>query len=76
MAVHTLIMASFTRSSLIRPSLNRFSTNSELVDPEQYHAIEAVFLAVWCSNLDARRSVNIQSWSLYLVFGVVVLVVV
>lgn len=42
----TFIMASFTRSSLIRPSLNRFSTSSELVEPEQYHAIEPALLVV------------------------------
>ena len=35
----TPIMASFTRSFWISPALNKFSINSVLVDPEQYHAI-------------------------------------
>lgn len=39
----TPIMAFFTRSFLMRPTLNRFSTNSRLVEPEQYHAIEYLF---------------------------------
>lgn len=39
-------MAFFTRSFLIRPTLNRFSTNSRLVEPEQYHAIEVYLFAV------------------------------
>lgn len=42
----TPTMAFLTRSSLISPSLNRFSTNSLLVEPEQYQAIEALFLDV------------------------------
>lgn len=39
-------MAFFTRSFLMRPTLNRFSTNSRLVEPEQYHAIEEYLFAV------------------------------
>lgn len=39
-------MAFFTRSSLIRPTLNRFSTNSVLVEPEQYHAMEKYLFVV------------------------------
>jgi len=36
----TRSIASLTRSFLISSTLNRFSTSSVLVDPEEYHAIE------------------------------------
>lgn len=36
----TPAMAFLTSSFLTRPTLNRLSTNSVLVEPEQYHAIE------------------------------------
>lgn len=43
----TPIMASFTRSFWISPALNRFSINSVLVDPEQYHAMVIACVALW-----------------------------
>lgn len=42
----TPIIAFFTFSSLMRPTLNRFSTNSILVEPEQYHAMEERLLVI------------------------------
>ena len=40
----TPIMASLTRSFLINPALYKFSINSVLVDPEQYHAMVKVLV--------------------------------
>lgn len=39
-------MASFTRSFLMRPALNRFSINSVLDEPEQYHAMDMALFAI------------------------------
>ena len=44
-------MAVLTLSSLMRPTLNRLSINSTLVEPEQYHAME-YFLLVLCLKAD------------------------
>jgi hypothetical protein len=46
----TPIMASFTRSLRISPALNRFSINSVLVDPEQYHAMVIACVALLMLN--------------------------
>lgn len=43
-------IASFTRSCFTSPILNRFSINSVLVDPEQYHAIVNGLV---CRHVDA-----------------------
>lgn len=61
--LRTLIIASFTRASLIRPSWNRFSTSSLLLEPEQYHAIEEALLVVdWLNSGGLARSrLNMQS---------------
>lgn len=50
----TPIMASFTRSSRISPALNRFSINSVLVDPEQYHAMVIACVALLRLNFGFR----------------------
>lgn len=44
-------MAVLTLSSLIRPTLNRFSTSSMFVEPEQYHAMESFLLGL-CLKAD------------------------
>lgn len=43
----TPTMAFLTLSSLMRPTLNRFSINSMLVKPEQYHAMENFLLGLY-----------------------------
>lgn len=61
----TPIMASFTRSFWTSSALNRFSINSVLVEPEQYHAI--LVDVVLRLNPSARalfpRALSIRSWS-------------
>lgn len=47
-AMLTAIIAFFTSSFLINPSLDRFSISSLFDDPEQYHAIVLDLLVV-CS---------------------------
>lgn len=39
-------MAFFTRSFLMRPALYKFSINSVLLEPEQYHAMDMALLAI------------------------------
>jgi hypothetical protein len=45
-AMLTAIIALFTRSFFINPSLERFSISSLFEDPEQYHAIVFRILVV------------------------------
>lgn len=47
----TPIIAFFTRSFLISPSLERFSINSVFVVPEQYQAIDNCFLVNFLSSV-------------------------
>lgn len=58
-------MASLTRALLIRPSLNRFSTSSELLVPEQYQAMDTARLWGWLNSgsWDVRDRRNMQSFS-------------
>jgi hypothetical protein len=53
----TAIIALFTRSFLINPSLDRFSISSLLVAPEQYHAIALSLLLIWVSANSAASVV-------------------
>lgn len=58
-------MAFFTRSSLMRPTLNKLLTNSVLVEPEQYHAMEkCLFVMVLNASRVSVLDFNMQIYPL------------
>ena len=67
-------MAFLTCSFLTRPTLNRLSTNSVLVEPEQYHAIERyLFVGVFrCIRVVTKFDLGMQSELLVYFFAVCV----
>lgn len=67
----TPTMAFLTCASLTRPTLNKLSTNSVLVEPEQYHAIERyLFVGVFrCIRVVTKFDLGMQSERLVYFFA-------